>query len=78
VHGPALLRAFLEHRAVREARVVAALGEPGTLSEVTARAYADVPPPVLPVAERSCLATLLKLSASGQATESDGIWRRKK
>jgi hypothetical protein len=29
------------------------------------------------VAERSCLATLLKLAAAGRAVESDGCWRRK-
>jgi glyoxylase-like metal-dependent hydrolase (beta-lactamase superfamily II) len=77
-HGRALLRAFLAHRAEREAQVVAALDGPGPLAEVTARAYPDVPPAVLPVAERSCLATLLKLAASGRAIESNGIWRRKK
>jgi hypothetical protein len=48
---------------------------PGTLSEVTARAYADVPPAVWPVAERSGLAVLLKLQAQGRAAERDGVWR---
>lgn len=78
VHGRALILAFLAHRADREARVEAALDSPGQLPEVTARAYADVPPAVLPVAERSCLATLLKLAAAGRAAESDGFWRRKR
>ena len=55
--------------------MVAALSTPGTLEEVTARAYADVAPAVLPVAARSCLAVLLKLAASGRAAESDGSWR---
>ena len=50
--------------------------EPGTLAEITARAYDDVPPPVWPVAERSGLAVLLKLAAQGRAVERDGRWRR--
>jgi len=73
--GVAALRAYLAHRAEREARIVEALGEPGTLSEVTARAYADVPPEAWPVAERSGLAVLLKLQAQGRALERDGRWR---
>jgi glyoxylase-like metal-dependent hydrolase (beta-lactamase superfamily II)/8-oxo-dGTP pyrophosphatase MutT (NUDIX family) len=77
VHGRALLRAFLAHRAEREARILAALEPAGRLGEVTARAYADVPEAAWPVAERSCLATLLKLAGAGRAVESDGSWRRK-
>jgi glyoxylase-like metal-dependent hydrolase (beta-lactamase superfamily II) len=73
--GVAALRAYLAHRAEREARFVEALHEPGTLAEVTARAYADVPPAAWPVAERSGLAVLLKLSAQGRAVEVDGRWR---
>ena len=47
--------------------VTAALAPGGTLAEVTARAYPEVPPPVLPVAERSCLAIIQKLVARGRA-----------
>lgn len=75
-HGRALLEAFLAHRIEREARVLAALDPPATLDEVTARAYADVPPALRPVAARSCLAALLKLQAAGRALESGGSWRR--
>jgi glyoxylase-like metal-dependent hydrolase (beta-lactamase superfamily II)/8-oxo-dGTP pyrophosphatase MutT (NUDIX family) len=75
-HGQAALRGYLAHRAAREALVVAALATPGTLEEVTARAYQDVAPGVLPVAARSCLAVLLKLAAAGGAMESAGTWRR--
>lgn len=74
-HGRAALLGYLAHRAEREARIVEALATPGSLAEVTARAYEDVPPAVWPVAERSCLATLLKLAAAGQAEESGGSWR---
>lgn len=72
--GVVALRAYLAHRAEREARILDALSEPGTLGEVTARAYADVPPQVWPVAERSGLAVLLKLAAQGRAVERDGRW----
>lgn len=77
-HGRSALTAYLAHRAAREAQVVAALQTPGPLAEITARAYADVPPGVWPVAERSCLAILLKLAAAGSAVESDGSWRWQK
>ena len=50
----------------REAMVLAALVEPGTLETITARAYADTPPCFHPVAARSCLASLLKLQGRGE------------
>jgi glyoxylase-like metal-dependent hydrolase (beta-lactamase superfamily II) len=80
-HGPPAadgrqaLRRYLAHRAEREAKVRAALARPGTLAEVTARAYQDVPVAVLPVAQRSCLAILLKLGGLGLAAEAGGTWR---
>jgi len=77
-HGRAALQGYLEHRAGREARILAALATPGPLAAVTARAYDDVPAAVWPVAERSCLATLLKLEAEGQAELANGAWQRKK
>jgi glyoxylase-like metal-dependent hydrolase (beta-lactamase superfamily II)/8-oxo-dGTP pyrophosphatase MutT (NUDIX family) len=73
--GAAALRAYLDHRAEREARIVAALRSPGPLAEVTARAYADVAPEIWPVAQRSALAVLLKLAAQGRAVERDGRWQ---
>jgi endoribonuclease LACTB2 len=74
-HGVAVLRAYLAHRAEREAKVRRALSSPGTLEEITARAYDDVAPGVWPVAARSCLATLQKLASRGAAAESGGLWR---
>ncbi len=77
-HGPpapdatARLAAYLAHRRDREALVVAALAEGGTLEEITARAYAEVPAAVRPVAARSCLAVLEKLVALGRARARDG------
>ena len=73
--GVAALRACLAHRRERESKVVDALREPGTLAEITSRAYADVPPATWPVAERSGLAILLKLAAQGRAVEAEGRWR---
>ncbi len=80
-HGPPApdavprLEAYVAHRRARETLVREALaaGE-GSLSEITARAYADTPPVIHPVAERSCLAVLLKLRDEGRASERDGRW----
>jgi len=73
--GPAALQACLAHRAEREAKILEALRAPGTLGEITERAYDDVPAAVWPIAERSGLAVLLKLAAQGRAVEQAGRWR---
>ena len=79
-HGPPApdavgrLGAYLAHRREREGLVLAALRDGGSLSAVTAAAYADTPATVLPVAERSCLAILEKLRAEGRAREREGAW----
>ncbi len=79
-HGPpapdavARLGAYLAHRREREGLVLAALRRGGTLAEITAAAYADTPAPILPVAERSCLAILEKLRREGRAGERSGAW----
>ena len=71
-NAAAVLDAYIAHRAAREAKVRAAL--PGTLAEVTARAYDDTPPALHPVAERSCLASLEKLERDGRARRDGPIW----
>jgi glyoxylase-like metal-dependent hydrolase (beta-lactamase superfamily II)/8-oxo-dGTP pyrophosphatase MutT (NUDIX family) len=71
----AKLDEYLEHRRMRAVKVAAALVPGGTLADVTRRAYDDTPPPLLPVAERSCLATLLWLKETGRATLSGDTWR---
>jgi len=79
-HGPptpdaaARLFALRAHRKAREDRIRAALGAPGTLAALTARAYDDTPAELFPLAERSCLATLLKLESKGEASERAGLW----
>jgi glyoxylase-like metal-dependent hydrolase (beta-lactamase superfamily II)/8-oxo-dGTP pyrophosphatase MutT (NUDIX family) len=74
--APARLAAYLAHRREREALVLAALEGGGTLAEVTARAYPEVPAWVHPVAQRSCLAALEKLAGEGRARERDGRYER--
>jgi glyoxylase-like metal-dependent hydrolase (beta-lactamase superfamily II)/8-oxo-dGTP pyrophosphatase MutT (NUDIX family) len=72
--GAGRLAMYLAHRREREALVLAGLEGGGTLEEVTARAYADTPPAMYPVAQRSCLASLLKLRDEGRAREDGGRW----
>ncbi|HEY6098836.1 MAG TPA: MBL fold metallo-hydrolase [Anaeromyxobacter sp.] len=72
--GPGRLALYVGHRREREGLVLAALAEGGTLAEITARAYADTPAAVHPVARRSCLASLLKLRDEGRARDEGGRW----
>jgi glyoxylase-like metal-dependent hydrolase (beta-lactamase superfamily II) len=73
--GPAKLREYLAHRRMREARAVAALsGAPRPLRELVPIVYADTPPALWSLAERSLLAHLEKLVRDGKAVERDGGW----
>lgn len=73
--GPAKLREYLAHRRMREARVLAALSKtPASLKDLVARAYADTPMALWPLAERSLLAHLVKLLRDGLAIERDDRW----
>jgi glyoxylase-like metal-dependent hydrolase (beta-lactamase superfamily II)/8-oxo-dGTP pyrophosphatase MutT (NUDIX family) len=73
--GPTALAAVLEHRAMRERRVHAALSTVSrTLDEVASDAYADTPGVLPYLAERSTLAILEKLRDDGVARESGGGW----
>jgi endoribonuclease LACTB2 len=82
-HGPAApagnakLDEYLRHRRMRAEKVVAALAPGGTLAEVTRAAYDDTPDWLLPVAERSCLATLIMLEEEGRAARSGESWLRR-
>jgi ribonuclease/clavin/mitogillin len=65
--GPAKLDEYLQHRAWREQKVLAALSSKAqALSEIVPKAYDDVAGFVLPIAERSTLAILNKLVAEGR------------
>ncbi len=79
-HGPpipdghAKLTEYLVHRRMREQRIVDALGVGGTLEELVARAYADTPRVLWPLAQRSLLAHLVKLQREDRAREASGRW----
>ena len=83
-HGPVVLRAvakldeYLEHRAMREEQVLAALGDGWrSAEELVAEIYADHPPEVHELAARSVFAHLLKLEVEGRADKrtKDGVVR---
>jgi glyoxylase-like metal-dependent hydrolase (beta-lactamase superfamily II) len=77
IGGPAHRLAFyLEHRAWREARVLAALADgPRPLAAIVPVAYDDTPAARFGIAARSALAHLLKLRAEGRVEElPDGAW----
>jgi endoribonuclease LACTB2 len=74
--GPGKLQEYLDHRAAREALIVAAVsaegGEGITLARVVARSYVETPAFLLPIAERSALAVLLKLESEGRVRQESG------
>jgi glyoxylase-like metal-dependent hydrolase (beta-lactamase superfamily II) len=84
-HGPIVLDAraklqeYVSHRGDRERQVVELLGEgPRTIADLVATIYADRPPEVHALAERSVLAHLLKLESEGRADRKgkadDATW----
>lgn len=70
------IQSVIDHRLKREAKVVAVLREhgPGAIDALLPRVYDDVDPRMLPVAQRSLLAHLLKLRVDGVAREADERW----
>ncbi|MBA3532046.1 MAG: MBL fold metallo-hydrolase [Ardenticatenales bacterium] len=80
-HGPlidqpeTLLTHFIQHRLGREQLVLAALSQnPASLADLLPRVYADTPPALYPLAERSLLAHLLKLEREGRARQEGIRW----
>ena len=81
-HGPAIpdghgkLSEYLAHRRMRESMVIAALrAAPRTLGDLVAEAYRDTPRALWPLAERSLLAHLVKLTGEHRAVDrGDGSW----
>lgn len=76
-HGPVVFDAigkldeYLEHRAMREEQVLAAMkGGAGTPEELVAAIYTEYPPELHPLAARSVVAHLAKLEAEGRVSRS--------
>jgi glyoxylase-like metal-dependent hydrolase (beta-lactamase superfamily II) len=70
--GPAKLEEYLQHRAMREAKILDAIpGEGATLEQIVEKGYDDVAPFARPIAERSTVAILEKLLREG-AVRQDG------
>lgn len=79
LHGTKKLQDYLDHRAEREAQVLAALGPDGaTVGTVVASIYADYPAEVHELAARSVLAHLEKLASEGRVEKrgrgKDQVW----
>jgi glyoxylase-like metal-dependent hydrolase (beta-lactamase superfamily II) len=72
-----VVQGVIDHRLKREAKVRLALRErgPATLEQLLPEVYDDVDPRLLPVAARSLLAHLAKLSVEGEALEAGGQWQ---
>jgi hypothetical protein len=67
---------YLDHRAFREAQIVAALADGmETPNEMVRWIYADVPEILWPAAECSTRAALAKLSAERRVSETDDRFR---
>ncbi|MGM0576360.1 MAG: MBL fold metallo-hydrolase [Myxococcota bacterium] len=72
----AVLEGYVAHRLMREGRVLDALAEgPADLRTLTGRSYPELAAALLPLAERSCLAHLVKLEEEGRAGRRDDRWR---
>lgn len=71
-----IFRFYVQHRLKREAKVLAALqAEAQTLGALVRASYDDTPEALWPLAERSLLAHLRKLSKEGRAEEVLHGWR---
>jgi glyoxylase-like metal-dependent hydrolase (beta-lactamase superfamily II) len=71
-----LLREYIEHRALRERQVLAALRNGLTNpDEIVARIYPELAAALVPVARESVLAHLLKLEHEGRAVHDGERWR---
>jgi glyoxylase-like metal-dependent hydrolase (beta-lactamase superfamily II)/8-oxo-dGTP pyrophosphatase MutT (NUDIX family) len=73
--GTAVIDRYIAHRLEREAKIVAALDPgPATIEEIVARAYADTPAHLHPIAAHSALAHLQLLEATGRARRTNEHW----
>ena len=69
------LNFYISHRLKREGRVRDALSaQPMPLKSVTQGSYPELARALLPLAERSCLAHLIRLEELGEAKRQDDLW----
>ena len=80
-HGPViddplpLLRGYLAHRREREAQILSALrAGDATPSEIVTRVYAGLSDSLVPLAEESVTAHLIKLAHEGRARRTGDAW----
>jgi glyoxylase-like metal-dependent hydrolase (beta-lactamase superfamily II) len=70
-----LLRGLLSHRMQRERQFLRLLADqPGSLSDLTARAYPGLDPRLIPAAEATALAHLITLAERGEVTSVGEEW----
>ena len=71
-----VMHGIIRHRLQREAKVAAALGTfaSATLEQLVPVAYADTPPALFSLAQRSLLAHLIKLEGEGRARRAGERW----
>lgn len=81
-HGPviddpgALIEHYLAHRREREEQVLAVLARgAASVADIAARLYSGLMPALVPQAQDSVLAHLVKLETDGIAEDRDGRWR---
>jgi glyoxylase-like metal-dependent hydrolase (beta-lactamase superfamily II) len=73
----AILNYYIEHRLMREAKVLAALearGKPSRPRHLVAEAYADTPKHLWPLALQSIEAHLIKLERESRVTKEGDCW----
>ncbi|WP_344707597.1 MBL fold metallo-hydrolase [Sphingomonas swuensis] len=71
-----LLRGLLTHRIQRERQLLRLAGEqPGTVEELTGRAYPALDPRLVPAARATALAHLITLEEQGRVDCVQGIWK---
>jgi glyoxylase-like metal-dependent hydrolase (beta-lactamase superfamily II) len=74
-HPIELLREYIQHRALREQQVIAALRVGiGNPTEMVARIYPTLAKPLVPVAAESVLAHLIKLEREGKVRRQGEHW----
>ncbi len=81
-HGPpvatagAKIQEYIEHRTMRETRILAVVSTPLTPAEIVPRVYTDVAPAVYGLAEMNVRAHLEKLVVEGRVREAGGSFVR--